>query len=341
MVIKVGINGFGRIGRNFYRAAMSNKEFKKKFKIVAVNDITDAKTLAYLFKYDSVFGIYPGTVEAKGNSLIIDGNEVKVLAIKEGPTALPWKDLGVELVLESTGLFTKREKAAGHLAAGAKKVIISAPSEDADATIVMGVNHDIYDPNKHTVISMGSCTTNCLDTMVKVLDDAFGVEFGLMSTTHSYTNDQRILDLPHSDLRRARAAAQNIIPTTTGAAKTIGQVIPKLNGKMNGFSLRVPTPDGSITVLVAYLKKDVTVQEVNDAFKKASEGYMKGIVGYATEPIVSHDIVGDPHSSIFDPFGTMVVGGRLVNVIGWYDNEWGFSNRLVDLMLYLYKDVPA
>ncbi|MFP3220368.1 MAG: type I glyceraldehyde-3-phosphate dehydrogenase [Candidatus Marsarchaeota archaeon] len=341
MPIKVGINGFGRIGRNFYRAAMSNEEFKKKFQIVAVNDITDTKTLAYLFKYDTVFGTYKGTVEAKPDSIVIDGNEVKVLAIKEGPAALPWKQLGVELVLESTGLFTKREKAAGHLQAGAKKVIISAPSDDADATIVMGVNHDIYDPNKHTIISMGSCTTNCLDTMVKVLDDAFGVEFGLMSTTHSYTNDQRLLDLPHSDLRRARAAAQNIIPTTTGAAKTIGQVIPRLNGKMNGFSLRVPTPDGSITVLVAYLKKDVTVQEVNDAFKKASEGYMKGIVGYATEPIVSSDIVGDPHSAIFDPFGTMVVGGKLVNVIGWYDNEWGFSNRLVDLMLYLYKDVSA
>lgn len=332
MSIKVAINGFGRIGRNAFKIAQEN--LNKDIEIVAINDLTNTATLAHLLKYDSLFGHFNGTVEAKENSLVVNGKEVKIFAERD-PKNLPWKELGVDLVIESTGLFTKREKAMAHIEAGAKKVIISAPATDEDITIVLGVNEKDYNPEKDVIISNASCTTNCLAPFAKVLDDKFGIVKGLMNTIHSYTNDQRILDLPHSDLRRARAAAQSIIPTSTGAAKAVGKVLPQLKGKLNGFSLRVPTPTVSITDLTAELKRNVTVEEVNAALKEAAEGEMKGILGYSEEPLVSMDYRGDSRSSIVDALSTMVIEGNMVKVVSWYDNEWGYSNRIVDLVNYI------
>jgi glyceraldehyde 3-phosphate dehydrogenase len=328
MTVKIGINGFGRIGRNFFRAA---KKRGADIDIVAVNDITDAKTLAHLLKYDSVLGTYPGEVRISEGGLNVDGDELRVLAERD-PANLPWKELGAEIVIESTGLFTDREKAAKHLEAGAQKVIISAPAKGEDLTVVLGVNDDSYDPATHHVVSNASCTTNCVAPMAKVLDDAFGLEQAFMTTIHAYTNDQQILDLPHSDLRRARAAAVNIIPTTTGAAKAAGLVLPHLKGKLDGISMRVPVPDGSVTDLVATLGREVTKEEVNEAFRAAAtEGSLAGKLVYTEDPIVSSDIVGTPASCTFDALSTMVMG-RTVKIVGWYDNEWGYSNRLVDLV---------
>jgi glyceraldehyde 3-phosphate dehydrogenase len=327
MTVRVGINGFGRIGRLVVRAALregADVEF------VGVNDLTDARTLAHLFKYDSVHGVFPGTVEAADDALVIDGKRVRVTA-ETDPANLPWADLGAEVVIESTGRFTQRADAAKHLEAGAGKVIISAPAKGPDATIVLGVNEETYDKTAHDVISNASCTTNCLAPMAKVLVDNFGIERGFMTTIHAYTNDQKVLDFPHKDLRRARAAALSIIPTTTGAARAVALVIPELEGKLDGFALRVPTPDGSATDLVAELKTEVTADQVNAAMKAAAEGPMKGILQYQEDPIVSIDIVGNSHSSIFDPALTMAKG-KLVKVISWYDNEWGYSCRLVDLV---------
>ncbi len=328
MTVKVGVNGFGRIGRNFFRAA---KQSGADFDFVAVNDITSSATLAHLLKYDSVLGTYRGDVRATGDGIEVDGDTLRVLAERD-PANLPWKELGAEIVIESTGLFTDREKAAAHLEAGAQKVIISAPAKGEDLTVVLGVNDDTYDPATHHVISNASCTTNCVVPMVKVLDDAFGVEQGFMTTVHAYTNDQQILDLPHSDLRRARAAAVNIIPTSTGAAKAAGLVLPHLKGKLDGLAMRVPVPDGSITDLVATVRADVTVEAVNAAFKEASErGPLAGKLVYTVDPIVSSDIVGTPASCTFDSQATMVMG-HTVKILGWYDNEWGYSSRLVDLV---------
>ncbi|MEM4246328.1 MAG: type I glyceraldehyde-3-phosphate dehydrogenase [Candidatus Bathyarchaeia archaeon] len=332
MAIKIGVNGFGRIGRLFFRAALKDQAFWKDFEIAAVNDVTDAKTLAHLLKYDSIHGVLSEEVKVKESGLLVGGREVKILSERD-PGNLPWKSLGVEYVLESSGLFTDRAGASKHLSAGAEKVVISAPAKEPDATIVIGVNHESYDRDKHRIISMASCTTNSLAPMVKVLHENFGVERGLMTTVHSYTNDQRILDLPHRDLRRARAGALSIIPTSTGAAKAIGLVIPELSGKLNGVALRVPTPDGSITDLVAELSGKTDVKEINAAFKRASETAMKGILQYTEDPIVSADIIGNPHSCVFDALSTMVIDGErtVAKVFGWYDNEWGFSSRLVDL----------
>lgn len=330
MAIKVGINGFGRIGRNVLRAALNNDQIE----IVAVNDLTDANMLAHLLKYDSVHGVLQETVEVNGDNLIVDGREIKVLAERD-PAQLPWSDLGVDIVVESTGRFTKREDAAKHLDAGAKKVIISAPGKDEDITIVMGVNEENYDPNNHHVISNASCTTNCLAPFAKVLHDEFGIRRGMMTTIHSYTNDQQILDLPHKDYRRARAAAENIIPTTTGAAKAVALVLPELKGKLNGMAMRVPTPNVSIVDLVAELDKEVTVEEVNSAFKKAAEGKLKGILDYNEEPLVSRDYNGNPASSTIDGLSTMVMEGNMVKVVSWYDNEAGYSHRVVDLINYI------
>ncbi len=328
MTVKIGVNGFGRIGRNFFRAA---KQRGVDLDFVAVNDITDAATLAHLLKYDSVLGTYPGDVRASAQGITVDGDELRVLAERD-PANLPWKDLGAEVVVESTGLFTSREKAALHLEAGAQKVVISAPAKDEDVTIVLGVNDDAYDPATHHVISNASCTTNCVAPMAKVLDDAFGLEQAFMTTIHAYTNDQSILDLPHKDLRRARAAAINIIPTSTGAAKATALVLPHLKGKLDGMAMRVPVPDGSITDLVATVGRDVTVEEVNAAFAAAAaEGSLAGKLVYTEDPIVSSDIVGTPASCTFDSLSTMVMG-RTVKIVGWYDNEWGYSNRLVDLV---------
>ena len=327
MAVRVGINGFGRIGRNVFRSAMSRA--KGEVEIVAVNDLTDAKTLAYLLKYDSVFGVYPGTVEHVGDAIVVDGTPVRVMAERD-PADLAWGDMGVDIVVESTGFFTARPDAAKHLAGGAKKVIISAPAKDPDITIVMGVNDDQYDPATQDVISNASCTTNCLAPVAKVLDDAFGLEQGFMTTCHAYTNDQRILDLPHSDLRRARAAALSIIPTSTGAARAIGEVLPHLKGKLDGIALRVPTPDGSVVDLVADLKGTPGADEINQALKEAADGPMKGILGYCDDPMVSRDIIGDPHSSMVDTALTMTMGNQ-AKVISWYDNEWGYSCRVVDL----------
>jgi glyceraldehyde 3-phosphate dehydrogenase len=328
MTVKIGVNGFGRIGRNFFRAV---KQRGVDLDFVAVNDITDAATLAHLLKYDSVLGTYPGDVRASANGITVDGDELRVLAERD-PANLPWKELGAEIVIESTGLFTSREKAAKHLEAGAQKVVISAPAKDEDITVVLGVNDDRYDPATHHVISNASCTTNCVAPMAKVLDDAFGLEQAFMTTIHAYTNDQQILDLPHPDLRRARAAAINIIPTTTGAAKATGLVMPHLKGKLDGISMRVPVPDGSVTDLVAVVRRDVTKEEVNAAFAAAAvEGTLAGKLVYTEDPIVSSDIVGTPASCTFDSLSTMVMG-RTVKIIGWYDNEWGYSNRLVDLV---------
>ncbi len=318
MAVKVGINGFGRIGRLFFRAASKNADID----IVAVNDLTDPKTLAYLFKYDSVHGIYSGECMAGEGSIVVDGKEVKVLSERD-PSALPWKDMGVQVVVESTGRFTSRGDAAKHLDAGAK---------EEDITIVMGVNEDRFDPEKHFVISNASCTTNCLAPVAKVLLDNFGIERGLMTTVHAYTNDQSILDQPHKDLRRARAAAMSIIPTTTGAAKAVSLVLPELKGKMDGLALRVPVCDASVVDLVAVLGREVTREEVNEAMRKAADtGRMKGVLQYQEDPVVSVDIIGNPYSSVFDPSQTYVMG-NLVKVMSWYDNEWGFSNRLVDLI---------
>jgi glyceraldehyde 3-phosphate dehydrogenase len=331
MAIRVGINGFGRIGRNVLRAGLK----KGGVEFVAVNDLTDAKTLAHLLKYDSVHGKFGARVEAAGDAIRIDGKEVKVFAIKD-PGQLPWKDLGVDGVLESTGRFTDRAGGSKHMEAGAKKVVISAPAKDPDLSIVLGVNEKDYDPSKHHILSMGSCTTNCLAPIAKILVDEFGVERGLMTTIHSYTNDQVILDFPHRDLRRARAAAMSMIPTTTGAATALSLVIPGLKGKMDGMAIRVPTPNVSVVDLVVELKKETTVEEVNRVLKSYAEGKMKGILSFCEEPLVSIDFNGDPHSSIVDGASTKVIGGKLVKILSWYDNEWGFSNRMYELFLYLF-----
>ncbi len=328
MSVRVGINGFGRIGRNVLRAA---RDRGSGFQIVAVNDITDPATLAHLLKYDSVHGAYPGTVGTSQTGLVVDGQDVAVLAERD-PAALPWGDMGVEVVVESTGLFTKREGAAKHLEAGARKVIISAPATDPDVTLCLGVNDDAYDAASHHLISNASCTTNCLAPLAKVLLDSFGIERGFMTTTHAYTGDQALLDRPHKDLRRARAAAVNVVPTSTGAAKAIGLVIPELKGKLDGIAMRVPVPNGSVTDLVAQVRREVTRDEVNEAFAAAADsGAMAGILKYTDDPIVSGDIVGSSYSSIFDSKLTMAHGG-LVKVISWYDNEWGYSCRVVDLI---------
>ncbi len=332
MAIRVGINGFGRIGRQVLRAARQSG--MKDLEFVAVNDLTDTKTLAHLFKYDSVHREYEGEVKAGSSSITVDGQEIKILAEKD-PARLPWKDLKVDIVLESTGRFTESDKAKLHIAGGAKKVIISAPAKGEDITIVMGVNHTKYDPKAHTIISNASCTTNCLVPMVKVVRDNFGFVRGSMVTIHSYTNDQSILDLPHKDLRRARAAAISMIPTTTGAAKATSLVIPELKGKIDGMSVRVPTPDVSFTDLAVVVDKAVTIEQVNAAFKKAADGELKGILKYTDLELVSTDYIGNPHSCILDSKCTNVVDGLLVKVSGWYDNEWGYASRCVDLLKYV------
>jgi glyceraldehyde 3-phosphate dehydrogenase len=328
MAVKIAINGFGRIGRLVLRAIVQGR---RSIEVVAVNDVTDAKTLAHLLKYDSVHRRFEGTVEAGSDSITVNGRSIRVLAVKD-PAQLPWKELGVEIVLESTGLFTERDKAAAHLAAGARKVIISAPAKKEDLTVVMGVNHQAYDPGKHHVISNASCTTNCLVPVVKVLLDRFGFERGFMTTVHSYTNDQRVLDLPHKDLRRARAAALNIIPTTTGAAKATSLVLPELKGKLDGISLRVPTADVSVVDLTCVVSKPTDAAAVNAAFREAAAGPMKGILAVSDEPLVSGDYIGDPHSSTVDALSTQVIEGTLVHVSSWYDNEMGYAMRCVDLL---------
>jgi glyceraldehyde 3-phosphate dehydrogenase len=330
VTVRVGINGFGRIGRNFFRAALAQGA---DIEIVGVNDLTDTATLAHLLKYDSILGRLGKSVQAKDKSIAIDGKDIQVLAERD-PGALPWKDLGVDVVIESTGFFTDADKARAHIEGGAKKVIISAPAKGEDFTVVMGVNHDKYDPATHHIISNASCTTNCLGPLAKVLHDSFVIQSGLMTTVHAYTNDQVILDYPHKDLRRARAAAINIIPTTTGAAKAIGLVLPELKGKLDGYALRVPVPTGSATDLTVTLGRDVTKAEINDAFKAAAEGPLKGFLEYTEDPIVSSDIVTSPASCIFDAGLTNVIGNT-AKVLGWYDNEWGYSNRLVDLVGYV------
>ena len=332
MAIRVGINGFGRIGRQVLRAAKEQGVADLDF--VAVNDLTDTKTLAHLFKYDSVHRTYDGDVATSANGISVDGDEIRVFAEKD-PAALPWKDLGVDVVLESTGRFTKAEDAGKHIKGGAKKVIISAPAKGEDITIVMGVNSDKYDNAKHHIVSNASCTTNCLVPMVKVVRDAFGFRHGSMVTIHSYTNDQNILDLPHKDLRRARAAAMSIIPTTTGAAKATSLVIPEVKGKIDGIAIRVPTPDVSLTDLAAEVDRPVTVEQVNAAFKAAAEGPLRGILAYSDEELVSSDYIGNPHSCILDAKSTNVVDGTLVKVSGWYDNEWGYASRCVDLIRFM------
>jgi glyceraldehyde 3-phosphate dehydrogenase len=338
MVSNIAINGFGRIGRCFLRAAMADKEFSNFAAIVAVNDLTDPKTLAHLFKYDSTFGKYEGKVEAKENEIVIDGHNLKVFSEKD-PLKLPWKDLKIDIVIESTGKFNDGKEAMKHLTAGARKVIISAPATNPDATILIGINDSIYDNNKHQVISMASCTTNCLAPVLKTINDKFGIESGYMTTCHAYTNDQRILDLPHKDLRRARAAMMSIIPTSTGAAKAIGSVIPELKGKMDGMALRVPVSNGSIVDVVLTLKNNVTKEELNRVLKNSSDSDLNGIMAYTEEPIVSSDIIGEPHSSIVDGLSTMVIGDRskLVKVMSWYDNEWSFACRLIDLVKFIVK----
>ncbi|WP_059172078.1 type I glyceraldehyde-3-phosphate dehydrogenase [Bacillus sp. FJAT-27445] len=330
MALKVGINGFGRIGRNVFRAALDNPNIE----IVAVNDLTDANMLAHLLKYDTIHGTLSEDVTVDGSNLVVGGKTVKVLAERD-PALLGWGDLGVEVVVESTGRFTKRADAAKHLEAGAKKVIISAPASDEDITIVMGVNHEKYDAANHHVISNASCTTNCLAPFAKVLNDSFGIKRGMMTTVHSYTNDQQILDLPHKDYRRARAAAENIIPTTTGAAKAVALVLPELKGKLNGMAMRVPTPNVSVVDLVAELEKNVTADEVNQALKEAAEGPLKGVLKYTELPLVSSDYNGSTESSIVDGLSTMVLEGNMVKVLSWYDNEYAYSNRVVDLCEYI------
>ncbi|MDQ7822997.1 MAG: type I glyceraldehyde-3-phosphate dehydrogenase [Candidatus Eremiobacteraeota bacterium] len=333
MALKVAINGFGRVGRQVLKALLQKYP---QVEVVAVNDITDVPTNAHLFKYDSNYGKFHGTVEAGEGELIINGRKIKVLAEKD-PAKLPWKDLGVVMVVESTGIFTKAEKAKAHLDAGAKKVIISAPAENEDITIVMGVNENAYDPAKHHIISNASCTTNCLAPAAKVVHDNYRIQKGLMTTIHAYTNDQKILDLPHKDLRRARAAAMSMIPTKTGAAKAVALVIPDLKGKFDGFAIRVPTPTVSVVDFVCVLEKNTTKDEVNAAFKKASENELKGILGYSEEPLVSIDYKGEEHSSIIDALSTKVIGDNLLKVVAWYDNEWGYSVRIADLVHYMAK----
>ena len=326
MTVKVGINGFGRIGRNFFRAA---RKQGADIQFVAVNDITDPQTLAHLLKYDSVHGTLDAEVSATGDGLEVDGKSLRVLADRD-PGNLPWKELGAEIVIESTGFFTDRENAQKHLEAGAQKVIISAPAKGEDITVVLGVNQEDYDPATHHVISNASCTTNCVVPLASVLDESFGLDRALMTTCHAYTNDQNLLDLPHKDLRRARAAAVNIVPSSTGAAKATSLAIPKLKGKMDGMAFRVPTPDGSVTDLVCILEREATTEEIKKAFQEAANGRLKGILKYTEDPIVSSDVVGDPHSCVFDAELTMAIG-NMIKVVGWYDNEWGYSNRLVEL----------
>ena len=330
MAVKVGINGFGRIGRIVLRAALG----REAIDVVAVNDITDAKTLGHLFKYDSVHGTFPGEVEVDDSSIVVDGKPVTVLAERD-PAALPWKKLGVEIVVESTGIFVDKEGAGKHLEAGAKKVIITAPAKDPDLTLVLGANEGSYDKTKHHIVSNASCTTNCLAPVAKVLNDNFGIVHGLMTTTHSYTNDQRILDLPHKDLRRARAGAVSMIPTTTGAASAVAEVLPELKGKLDGMAIRVPTPNVSLVDLVAELKSEVTEEEILDAFRVAADGELKGILGISEEPLVSIDFNGDPRSSIVDAESTRVIDKKMVKVLAWYDNEWAYSMRVVDLIEYI------
>jgi len=332
MAVKIGINGFGRIGRLVFRAG----EKRSEMEIVAINDLMDAKTNAHLLKYDSIHGTYEGDVKAGDGYIDVGGRTVKVFAEKD-PTKLPWGDLGVDIVIESTGVFRSKEKASAHLTGGAKKVIITAPGKNEDITIVMGVNEKKYDPANHHIISNASCTTNCLAPVAKVLMDSFGIRRGLMTTVHSYTNDQRILDLAHSDLRRARAAGMSMIPTTTGAASAVALVLPELKGKLNGFAMRVPTPNVSVVDFVADLEKKATVEDVNSALRAAAEGPLSGILAYTQEELVSHDFNHDPHSSIVDGLCTMVIDGDMAKVIAWYDNEWGYSNRVVDLASYIAK----
>ena len=331
MAIKVGINGFGRIGRLVFRAGFDRKDIE----IVAANDLpVGTKTMGYLLKYDSTFGELKADIKIKDDALVVNGKETKIVSYKS-PAEIPWKDLGADIVVESTGVFRDREKAEGHLKGGAKKVVISAPAKDEDITIVLGVNEKLYDPKKHNIISNASCTTNCLAPLVKVLKDNFGIKCGIMTTIHSYTNDQRILDFPHKDLRRARAAAVSMIPTTTGAAKAIGKVIPELKGKMDGLAIRVPTPNVSITDLTCDVDKETTVESVNAAFKKAASGELKKVLKYSDEPLVSKDYYGNAYSCIFDADLTRVVNGNIIKVLGWYDNEWAYSCRVVDLVEYI------
>ena len=332
MTTRVGINGFGRIGRQSLKAML--ERYPRELEVVAVNDLTDTKTNAHLLKYDSTYGHFPGEIETTPDSLIVNGHSIKVLSLRN-PGDIPWGDLGVEIVIESVGIFTDAEKAGAHIRGGAKKVIISAPAKGEDLTIVLGVNDNMYDPARHNILSNASCTTNCLAPAAKVINDTFGIEKGLMNTIHSYTNDQRILDQVHSDLRRARSAGVNIIPTTTGAARALALVIPELKGRFDGMSLRVPTVTVSVVDFVADLRRPTTKDEVNDAFKQAAAGSLKGILDYTDEPLVSTDFRGDPHSSIIDGLSTMVVGGNMVKVVAWYDNEWGYSSRIADLTHFI------
>jgi len=333
IMVRVGINGFGSIGRRFFRIAQQQNDFQ----VVAINDLGDVNTLAHLLKYDSNYGRFPGTVAVDGQDIVVNGRPVRVLAERD-PGKIPWKEWGVDIVVESTGLFTSADKARAHIdQGGARRVIISAPAKGEDITIVLGVNDDRYDPHRHVILSNASCTTNCLAPVAKVLDETFGIEQGLMTTVHSYTNDQRLLDLPHSDLRRARAAAQNIIPTSTGAAKALHLVLPQLKGKMNGISLRVPTSVVSIVDLTVTTSRPVSVEAINQAFQAAAEGPLKGILEYTDEPLVSGDFKGDPHSSIVDGKETMVLGDHMAKVLAWYDNEWGYANRLVELTQLVAK----
>jgi glyceraldehyde 3-phosphate dehydrogenase len=336
--VKVGINGFGRIGRNLFRAAY---EADAEIEVVAVNDITDVRTLAHLLKYDSILGRFPGEVVERDGSIAVDGTEIRVLAERD-PAALGWGDLGVEVVIESTGLFTKREDAGKHLEAGAKKVIISAPATEPDVTVALGVNFDRdYDAANHHIISNASCTTNCLAPVAKVLHETVGIEHGLMTTIHAYTADQRLQDMPHKDLRRARAAALNLIPTTTGAAKAVGLVLPELQGRLNGFAMRAPVATGSVVDLVCHVSRETTAEEINSAVQAAAEGPLAGVLSYTEDEIVSTDIVKDPHSSIFDAGQTMVMEGHMVKTVSWYDNEWGYSNRVVELATKVLEREPA
>lgn len=332
MSVKIAINGFGRIGRLVFRAGYKSKDVE----FVAINDLADAKTLAHLLKYDSVHGIMNAEIKVKDNAIIVGGKEVKTFTERE-PEKLPWKDLGVDVVLESTGKFTDRAGAERHLKTGAKKVVVSAPAKGPDVTVVFGVNQEIYDKNKHNIISMGSCTTNCLAPIVKILHREFGIEYGLMTTIHAYTNDQVVLDEPHKDLRRARAAALSMIPTTTGAAKAISEVMPEMKGKLDGLAIRVPTPNVSIVDFVATLSKSTNKDEVNAKFREYAQGAMKGILTYSDEELVSRDFNGNPHSSIVDLPNTAVIGGKMVKILSWYDNEWGFSNRMLELLSFIMK----